>query len=296
MLGPPAAPSTEVSVLAALVMLALAYGAQAPAATAPRYAVLRTEVGGGLDPAVGPQVASKIAEALRTRTGGEVISSDEMVAMLQHEKERAILGNCKEGDSCLAELASALGADAIVAPRLSRVEGALLLSVSVVDAHSASVRARVTETWGGEPLVLLSLAGPVVDKLLAGEPPPVGVLEVIDAPGGARIILDGNVRGTAPAGQMGGIVVGAHRLEVQAEGMRPLTRWIVVERDQVLQVAVSLEPDEAPFYTTWWFWTGTAGGVVATAAAVTGVVLLAGGGRTGVSVQLNADQVFAGAR
>lgn len=282
--------------ICAVALAVIAQAAQTPAPPAPRYAVLRTEVGGGLDPAVGPQVASKIAEALRARTGGEVISSDEMIAMLQHEKERAILGSCKEGDSCLAELANALGADAIVAPRLSRVEGALLLSVSVVDAHSASVRARVTETWGGEPLVLLSLAGPVVDKLLAGEPPPAGVLDVVGAPAGARLILDGNVRGTAPAGQMGGVVVGAHRLEVQADGMQPLTRWIVVERDQVLRVAVTLAPDEAPFYTTWWFWTGAAGGVVATAAAVTGVALLVGGGRTGVNVQVNADQVFAGAQ
>lgn len=282
--------------IGAMLLAALLHPTQAPAPAAPRYAVMRTEVGGGLDAAVGPQVAAKIAEALRERTGGEVISSDEMIAMLQHEKERAILGSCKEGDSCLAELANALGADAIVAPRLSKLEGALLLSVSVVDAHTASVRSRVSETWGGESLLLLSLARPVVDKLLAGEPPPVGVLDVVGAPPGARLILDGSVRGTAPAGQMGGVVVGAHRLEVQAEGMRPLTRWIIVERDQVLSVAVALEVDEAPFYATWWFWTGTGAGVVATAAAITGVALLMGGGQTGVAVQLNADQIFTGAQ
>ena len=141
-----------------VLCVALALAAQSPAPAGARYAVMKTEVGGGLDPAVGPQVAAKLAEALRQRTGAEVISSDEMVAMLQHEKERTILGNCKEKNSCLAELASALGADAIVAPRLSRVDGALLLSVSVVDAHTASVRSRVTETWGGESLLLLALA------------------------------------------------------------------------------------------------------------------------------------------
>lgn len=279
---------------ASLIVAALLV-AQAPAPGA-RYAVMKTEVGGGLDPAVGPQVAAKIAEALRERTGGEVISSDEMIALLQHEKERAILGSCKEEDSCLAELASALGADAIVAPRLSKVEGALILSVSVVDAHSASVRARVSETWGGEPLLLLSLARPVVDKLLAGDPPPVGVLDVVGAQPGSRIILDGNVRGTVPAGQMGGVVVGAHRLEVQADGMELFSGWIIVERDQVLSVAVAQTAAETPFYTTWWFWTATGAGVVATGAAVTGVVLALGGGRTGVNVQLNADQAFEGAR
>ena len=279
-----------------LLLATLLQPSQAPAPSGARYAVMKTDVGGGLDPAIGPQVAAKLAEALRERTGGEVISSDEMISMLQHEKERAILGSCKEGDSCLAELASALGADAIVAPRLTKVEGALLLSVSIVDARTASVKSRVSETWGGESILLLSLARPVVDKLLAGDPPPVGVLDVVGAPPGSRIILDGNVRGTVPAGQMGGVVVGAHRLEVQTEGMKPLTRWIIVERDQLLSVAVALEADESPFYTTWWFWTGTGAGVVATAAAVTGVALLLGGGRTGVNVQLNADRAFEGAR
>lgn len=281
-------------IVAVLVVVATV-ATQAPAPP-PRYAVMKTEVGGGLDPAVGPQVAAKLAEALRARTGGEVISSDEMVAMLQHERERAILGNCKEEDSCLAELASALGADAIVAPRLSRVDGALLLSVSVVDAHTASVKSRVSETWGGESLLLLSLARPVVDKLLAGDPPPVGVLDVVGAKDGSRIILDGNVRGTVPAGQMGGVVVGAHRLEIQADSMEPVERWIIVERDQVLSVAVTQVAAETPFYTTWWFWTATGAGVVATGAAVTGVVLALGGGRTGVNVQLNAEQTFEGAR
>ena len=279
-----------------VLCVALALAAQSPAPAGARSAVMTTEVGGGLDPAVGPQVAAKLAEALRQRTGAEVISSDEMVAMLQHEKERAILGNCKEEDSCLAELASALGADAIVAPRLTRVEGALLLSVSVVDAHTASVRSRVTETWGGESLLLLALARPVVDKLLAGDPPPVGVLEVVGAQAGSRVVLDGNVRGTVPAGQIGGVVVGAHRLQLQAEGMEPFERWIVIEKDQTLSVAATQIAAETPFYSTWWFWTATAAGVVATGAAVTGVVLALGVGRTGVDVQLNADTTFEGAR
>lgn len=285
--------------IGALCLAALCLG-QVPAPSGARYAVMKTEVGGGLDPAVGPQVAAKIAEALRERTGAEVISSDEMISMLQHEKERAILGNCKEEDSCLAELASALGADAIVAPRVSRWSGDLVLTVSVIDARTASVRSRVSETWGGDSILLLSLARPIVDKLLAGEPPPVGVLDVVGAKAGSRVILDGKVRSTVPAGQMGGVVVGAHRLEVQADGMEPFERWIIVERDEVLSVSVTQRVADTPVYTTWWFWTATGATAVAVGAAVTGVVLLLdnpeSASRTGVDVQLNADQIFEEAR
>jgi hypothetical protein len=93
----------------ALLVVAVAL---APASPPKRVAVMKTEVS-GLDAAVGAQLTSKLAEALRQQAGAEVISSDEIVALLKHEKERAIIGECKENESCLAELANALGSDAV---------------------------------------------------------------------------------------------------------------------------------------------------------------------------------------
>lgn len=274
-----------------------------PIAPSQRVAVLKTEVSGDLDPAIGQQVTAKIAETIRQRTSAEVISSDEIVSLLKHEKERAILGACsdEEQESCLAELANALGADVVVSGRLSRLpgeQGGMLLAVSVVDSRTASVLARVSESWGGESIMLLSLVRPVVDKLLAGSDVPTGAIEVIGAADGSRIIIDDAVRGTAPAGQMAGIAIGAHRVAVQKEGMRAWERWIVVERDAPVQVPVQQEVDDPPFYATWWFWTATGAGVAVTGAAVAAVVLATGAppGATGVNVNVNADQALGSAR
>jgi hypothetical protein len=272
-----------------------------PISASQRVAVMKTEVSADLDPAIGQQVTAKIAEALRERTKAEVISSDEIVSLLKHEKERAILGACtdQETESCLAELASALGADVIASARLSRLpgeSGGLLLALSLVDARTASVLGRVSESWGGESIMLLSLVRPVVDKLLAGDTAPAGTLEIIGALDGSRILVDDVVRGTAPAGQMGGVAVGSHRVVVQKDGMRPWERWIVVERDGVTQVAVQQVADDPPFYATWWFWTAGGATVAATGAVVAAVLLLNPSGATGVNVSVNADQALRSAR
>lgn len=257
-----------------------------------RIAVMKTEVGGGFDPAVGPQLTSRLAEAIRQQTGAEVISSDEIVALLKHEKDKAILGECKEDESCLAEIASALGSEAIVTARLSRVEGGTLLSVSLVDAMSASVRGRVSETWGGEPLLLLSLAPPVVTKLFATSSIPKGAVDVVGAQPGSTIIVDGEVRGSAELHQVSDLLIGAHHIVVQRDGLAPAEAWVIVEGDKLVSVPVAQRSLEQPFYGTWWFW--TAAGATAAVAGVTaaGIAVLLSQGKTGVDVQLNADTVL----
>jgi hypothetical protein len=286
----------------AAVLVSLMLSA-APIASSQRVAVLKTEVSGDLDAAIGQQVTAKIAETIRERTSAEVISSDEIVSLLKHEKERAILGGCsdKEQESCLAELANALGADLIASARLSRLpgeSGGLLLAVSVVDARTAGVLARVSESWGGESILLLSLVRPVIDKLLAAPDVPTGSVEILGAAEGSRIIVDDVVRGTAPAGQMAGIAIGAHRIAIQKEGMRSVEKWIVVEKDAPTQVPVQQEVDDPPFYATWWFWTATGAGVAVTGAAIVAVALATTSqdGPTGVNVNVNADQALGGAR
>jgi hypothetical protein len=277
-----------------LALGAAGRGAAQTITSSQKVAVLKTDVT-GLDAGVGAQVTARMSEVLRQRTSAEVISSDEIVSLLKHEKERAILGSCNE-DQCMAELANALGADVIVSGKLTKVDAGLVLSISAVDARTASVRARVSETWGGESIVLLSLVRPMIDRLLVGDAaPPSGALEVVGAADGSRIVVDDTVRGTAPAGQLA-VVIGAHKVTVQRDGMVPFDRWVVVDKDAPTQLAVQQVAVEEPFYGTWWFWTAAGAGVVATAAAITGVALLANGGATGVNVQVNADTAFAGAR
>jgi hypothetical protein len=275
--------------LAAQAPVARASGASSEPPAPRRIAVMKTEVSGGLDPAVGSQLTARLAEAVRQETGAEVISSDEIVALLKHEKEKAILGECKEEESCLAELANALGSEAIVSARLSRVEGGALMSVSLVDAQTAAVRGRVNETWGGEPLLILSLARPAVTKLFATSTIPKGAIEVIGALSGSTIIVDGEVRGSAELPRIPDLLIGAHHVVVQKDGMAPAEAWVIVERDKQSSVPISQRGFEEPFYGTWWFWTAAGAGLAVAGATAAGIAIFLTQGRTGVAVQLNAD-------
>ena len=287
---------------AALVALSIALGvaqqAAPPSLEGRSVAVLKTDVGGELDPAFGPQVTAKIAEALRTRTTGKVISADDVLAILQNEKQKSILGACND-DSCLAELASALGAEVVVSGKLVKADDKLSLTLSVVDGASAQVIGRVQEVWGGDSLLLLGVVPPMIDRVLAGDGPvPTGALELVGVVDGSKILVDETVKGTAPAGQMAGIAVGGHKLTVQHDEHKPFEKWIVIEKDKVASAAVTQEPADPAFYQTWWFWTAAGAGVVVAAAAATGVALyaLGAGGETGVSVSVNADKTLGGAQ
>jgi hypothetical protein len=83
------------------------------------------------------------ASNLRAK-GLRVLTSDEITSVLGLERQRQLLG-CTDV-SCTAELAGALGVDAITITRLGRV-GAQQLAISkVVSAKSGEVLAEATET------------------------------------------------------------------------------------------------------------------------------------------------------
>ena len=278
--------------------------AAGPAAKAgpKRVAVMRTLVD-GVEAGVGAQISARISEVTRARTGAEVLSAEEIQTLLEHERDKQLTG-CEQ-ESCLAEVADALGADTIVQARLSRVDGGYALSVSALDAVSARPIGRVDEQWGGEPLLLLDLIKPAVDRLFRGDgPEPTGVLLVDGVADGSRIIVDDVVRGTAPAGQLA-LPVGAHRLTVTLEGHESFSKWIILNAGQQSTIPVQqniIAVDDAAFYQTWWFWTAVGGGVAVAAAGTAGALVLlndpAGGnpGKTGVNVAVNADNALGGAR
>ncbi len=295
----PAAPAAPVA--------GAAGDAAAPAAPDPghafkRIAVMKTDVVGAVDAALAPQITSKLAEEVRAQTHAEVISSDEIIALLKHEKERAIVGECKEQESCLAELANALGAEVVVSARLTSTPGkggagGYALAVSAVDATSASVVGRVNESWGGDALGLLALVRPVVTRLFATTSIPKGSIEVVGALPGSKILVDDQVRGSAELPTVAGLLVGGHHVVVQHDDMKPVDKWVIVEDGKLASLAVTQESVSGPFYTSWWFWTAAGAGVAVAGATTAGIVLaLGGGGKTGVNVQLNADNTLGGSR
>lgn len=263
-----------------------------------KVAVLDFVVEGQADPAVGAQLTARISEVLAKRKDLSVIAPDDMRAILSHEGSKQLLG-CDD-KSCLAELAGALGADLLVAGRVSLLDKAYAISMSLIDAGESRVVGRISEVWNGPSIALLELAEPMLEKLFSKTPEALtGAFALRDALDGSRVVVDGEVRGTVPAGQMAGLQIGAHRLELQAKGYLPFESSFIVKKDKTTLVFVRQIEQEQPLYSQWWVWAIGAGGVLATGAVVSGVILAMGagaGGETGVNVAVNADEAATGGR
>ena len=96
------------------------------------------------------------AQNLRTN-GLTVVTSREIAAIIGMERQKQLLG-CDEGNSCLAELANALGADAIVLGDLGRFGNTFQANVKVLSASNGQVLAMGSQRVDGEVKVLDALA------------------------------------------------------------------------------------------------------------------------------------------
>lgn len=97
--------------------------------------VLDPALVGGATAGQGSLIVEEVARALPP-VAFKVTTSSQLAAVLGLERQRQLLG-CGE-TSCIAELAGALGARAIVSGELTRVGTVFQLSVKVLDATSAA--------------------------------------------------------------------------------------------------------------------------------------------------------------
>jgi hypothetical protein len=127
-----------------LLVLALALGA-APEPARHQIAVLKLEASGV--PAELAESASALVptEVRRLRPQSRVFSSEDVRALLTHQKDRIVLG-CGVDAACMAELGGALGADEIVAGRLGRLGETYVLEVRRVDVAGARSLGSATRT------------------------------------------------------------------------------------------------------------------------------------------------------
>lgn len=268
------------------------------AETAQRIVVMDLKVEGEANPAVGTQLTARVAELVGKRPEVVVVAPDEVRAMLANEANKQRAG-CGEA-SCLAEIAGALGADLLVSGSVGKIGDAWSVSLSAIDARQVRTVNRVSATWRGESIALLELADPLVTQLLADEHEQLtGALALSGLVDGSRILVDEQVRGTAPAGQVGDIPIGAHHLKIAADGYQPIEQDVIIHQAQTTSLPLQQQTSETPFYATWWFW-GLAGtAAVATAAAATTAVVLLnqpGTGQTGASISVNAGGAVSGGR
>ena len=278
---------------------ALVLGAFVTGAAPTSVAVMSIEAAGGASPELAVQLTARVAGWVGRRPSTTVITPDDIRALIRREEQRQRLG-CSDQE-CLAEIAGALGADRLIAGRVTRLEEGWSLALTMIDPNAVKALSRVTETWGGPSLGLLDLVEPMVASLFSDAPEALaGAIVLAGVEDGSEVLIDDRLGGTAPIEVLRAVPVGGRRLRVTNEDFFVFEEWVVVRPGRRIRVVVDqVRRPERPVYAKWWFWTlmaaGVAGGTVA-AVALTGGDDGAGQGNAGIQIGVNVDDAIRGGR
>lgn len=245
-----------------------------PAPEAPssvRVMLLDLRSSGGLT-GVARVLGQVVAEEAAKVKGFELLSSEEVRAVLDQEAQKALMG-CDES-GCLAELADAMDATLLVSGQLEQAPaGAKVITLSLLNTRALVTVNRVSLAWAGDEQRLPDLARAATQLLVfEKDKRPPAALVVDGLPQGGRVLVDGEDRSAdAGRGSIEGLEVGIHEVSLSAPGFAPRTEQVLLVAGQSARVDAGLV--EVPVTDNWWFWSG-AGAAVLTGVGVTAAVLV----------------------
>jgi hypothetical protein len=108
-----------------------------------------------------------LLNALLSRHNIQALGPADARAMLTAEQQRSLLG-CND-ETCMAELAGALGADWLIGGSVGKLDDLYVLSIQLIDARKAKVTSRATATLKNLKVAPARI-GPLVDELLGARP------------------------------------------------------------------------------------------------------------------------------
>lgn len=131
-----------------LLMLAVTLPATAPLkVAAPGVSVVN------VDAKLGEFVGEHVAQQLKLR-GLDVVTNKEIAALLGMERQRQLLGCSEASASCFAELANALGADAVLLGDVARIGARFQVNLKLITATTGKTLALFSETAPSEDALL----------------------------------------------------------------------------------------------------------------------------------------------
>lgn len=154
----------------------------------------------GVEPPVAEAWVERFAAVMAE--GGVVVTTQRDVGqILGLERQRQLLGCSDESTSCLAELAGALGVDAVVSGTVVKTGASYLVTLKVLRAKDASVWASASERLRGEDALqdfldetarafARTLAGPAATP---GPPPSAAVVRWLPGAIGVVAAVSGGV-------------------------------------------------------------------------------------------------------
>lgn len=156
--------------------------------TAPpmRVAVYDLEVE-GLSPRTARVVTDSVLFEVRKLTRVSAIGMDEVRAMLDHEAQKQLVG-CSAEESCLADIAGALGVDGLVIGALARVGEEHIFTLKRIDQRAAATVATSTKRLpAGDGEELLAVVGEMVATLFEEYPVRAGMERGVSPEVGRRL-------------------------------------------------------------------------------------------------------------
>jgi hypothetical protein len=217
---------------------------------APSLPVMQFEVQNGAEPRQAALATDAAAESLRDLNVFKVISSDDIKKILSFQRDKALIsGKCNE-DQCLAEIGGALGADYMVAGKVTKLGGALKLELQLFNNAKSKVDRAVSQDGieGDTALVDAAkmLAKRVVAPILEKNSGQLFVNVTDQGAAGATVEIDDKVSGiTVPPGVQPAPLVlgwGPHHVRVKKEGFLTFEKDVQVDENQSSTLVVTLVP------------------------------------------------------
>jgi hypothetical protein len=201
--------------LGSLLAIALAAG--------PRLAVMPLTPGASIPPEEAASLTDAVAAELRQQSGAEVITSRDLGSLLSFEKQKAAVG-CSS-DTCMAELAGAVGAGRLVAGDVARLGESLLLQLRLLDVRAARVVAQSSRRFKkGSFDDLLDALPSMVRELLHAPPSIAGADRTAPPPTAARAEAAAapaaSAKAPRPAAEGPAFVLHLHRADGRYDGLR----------------------------------------------------------------------------
>jgi len=228
----------------------------------------------GVSAEIAKNLTTLLTDELKKIDGVSVIGSDDIVAMLQFESNKQMLG-CGDDSSCLAEVGGALGVSYLVAGNVGKMAETWVISLRLMSPMEGEVANRVTESFTGLEEQLPGALRHAARRLVGLRGEEAGDL-LLTATDKAKVYVDGADVGTLPIETLTQLSSGRHDVRMTADDYLEWQSDVYVQPGTQTAVRAKLLPIPRAWYESWIFWT-VAGGVAAVAAGTTIAVVTLGG-------------------
>lgn len=223
---------------------------------------------------VGEEIAKNLSQLLAVELskvrGAEIISPDDIAALLGAAKYREIVtGECT--DECFAAISGSLNVAFIVVGHIGKLEKEYVLSLRLLDQQRLAVANRITETFRGpeEELkrAIRSLGRQLVGVRTEGD----GTLAVSGPVSGAEVSIADERLGSIPVKSDRAFPAGRLEMRITKDGYLDWQSDVFIQPGETNLVWAELEPAPKSLFEEWWFWTIV--GAVVVAGSTAGIIL-----------------------